>query len=739
MPQALPILFGAAFTVAVSLALGTMFLRALHVRLYRQEERALAFVTGSALLSLAVFLLCAAGVARKNVFLFAGAAVLAMAFRFGAHRPAGELFPPLPSASKWLCLALFAPFFILYFFNAMAPEMSPDGSSYHLSLVARYLRGHGFERFTTNMYGNLSQGIEMLFLFAFAFGRHSAAALTHFAFLLALPFSMLCYARRCGFPNAGLWAALLVFASPVAGIDGTSAYNDIATACILFAVFYLTRIWAADPSNGSLLAPIGLTAGFGYAAKYTAFLALPYALAVVAWVAMRRRAPALRALLTVAVCAALQIAPWMIKNTIVVANPVSPFFNRIFPNPYIHISFEKDYAYHQRHYDELKSASQIPLEVTVRGGALGGLLGPVFLLAPLALLALRLPAGRSLLLAALVFGAPYAANVGTRFLLPALPFVALALCLALSGSAALIAALVIAHAVLSWPSVAARYCAPNAWRLLAKIPVRQALRIESEESFLNFRLPYWAVMRLIDRKVPPGGKVFSYGGSPEAYSSRDILVAYESAFGNVLGDILWGPLIPDYQARWILRFQYPAQSLRGVRVVQTAWAAPDLWSVGEFRIFAGKSELPREPGWKLRASPNPWDVQLAFDNSPATRWRSWQAASPGMYLAVEFPSPRVSDAVVIECSHDQYKVRLRLEGLDEAGKWKTLAEAPQPSEGPEPAGLRRAAAEEAKARGVEYLLLYDDDYSAEDFRRNGRMWGVKLLGEQNGGRLYRFE
>ena len=174
-------------------------------------------------------------------------------------------------------------------------------------------------------------------------------------------------------------------------------------------------------------------------------------------------------------------------------------------------------------------------------------------------------------------------------------------------------------------------------------------------------------------------------------------------------------------------------------MVQTAWAAPDLWSVGEFRIFSGESELPRVPGWKLRARPNPWDVQMAFDNSSVTRWRSWQAASPGMYIAVEFPSPQVSDAVLLECSHDQYKIRLKLEGMDEAGKWKMLAEAPQPSEGPEPPGLRRAAAAEAKARGVDYLLIYDDDFSAEDFRRNSKLWGATLLGEHKGARLYRFD
>src|SRR5207248_10530660 len=233
----------------------------------------------------------------------------------------------------------------------------------------------------------------------------------------------LSYARRIGFPVAGVCGALLVFASPVVGLDGTVAYNDVATACIIFTAFYLTWIWAAAESNNALLAPLGLVAGFAYAAKYTAFLAVPYVLGIVAWKSFQRGVPILKPMLLAASCAAVMIAPWMIKDAVWLRNPVSPFLNQVFPNPYIHVSFEKEYSAMMRNYEGLKSNVQIPLEVTTRGDVLTGLVGPVFLLAPLGLLALRWPDGRRLVGAALLFGIPYIANIGTRFLLPALPFV----------------------------------------------------------------------------------------------------------------------------------------------------------------------------------------------------------------------------------------------------------------------------------------------------------------------------
>ncbi len=431
----------------------------------------MAFVVlgGACLSSLLVFLICALHAAHRGVFLAAGLGVLALAVWRGAYRSHGESFAPLPALWRWLFGAIFAVFFVLYFFNAMAPEMSPDGSGYHLGLVSRYLRVHGFEPIATNLYANLSQGVEMLFLFSFAFGRHSAAALTHFAFLVALPFAMLSYARRIGFPVAGVCGALLVFVSPVAGIDGTSAYNDVATACLVFTVFYLAQLWASTDSSPGLLALLGLVAGFGYAAKYTAFLAVPYALAIVAWKCIERGAGWFKPLLLVGGCASIMIAPWAIKNALWLGNPVSPFFNAVFPNPYIRISFENDYKKELRHYPGVKDA-EIPLEVTIRGDLLGGLLGPVFLLAPLGLLALRFAAGRQLLLAALLFGIPYIGNTGTRFLLPVLPFVALSMGLAVAGSSIAAVALIVAHSILSWPAMIPRYCSPYAWRLTPKIP-----------------------------------------------------------------------------------------------------------------------------------------------------------------------------------------------------------------------------------------------------------------------------
>ena len=738
MLGALAVLFGAVFTVAVCTALGRLLLGGLRLRFHRQEEFLFAFVTGSACLSLIVFGLASVHLVHKGVFLTRGVAVLGAAILRGLHRPAGETLPPLQRYWKLLFGALFALFAYLYFFNAMAPEVSPDGSSYHLGLVSRYLLAHGFYRVTTNMYAYLSQGTEMLFLYAFAFGRHSAAALVHFAFLAALPFAMLAYGRRFGFPLAGVAGALLVFLSPVVGFDGSAAYLDVAVACVLFVLFYLLQIWDRERTP-ALLIPIGLLAGFAYAMKYTAVLAVPYALGFVAWKLIRKREKMLRPLAVLAACALVMIVPWVAKNWIQIGNPCAPFFNKYFPNPYVHISFEREYRESLAHWNGVTDWRDIPVEATLRGGKLQGVLGPVFLLAPLALLALRRREGRQLLLAAAVYGLAYPANIGTRFLIPCLPFLALAMGLAMENWRGVLPALVLFQALTCWPTFLKKWCDPYNMRL-EKIPVRAALRLQSENDFLKARLWGYPASRMLQELLPPESKVLCNSAPPEAYTSRDILVGYEGALNQNLSDLLSVPLIEDWQPTRRLTFHFPPRPVRRLRVVQSASGSLVSWSVNELRIFAGDTELAREPQWRLTAHPNPWEVQMAFDNNPITRWRSWEPLFPGMYIQVDFGRLEKADRVVVDTTPDQRQVRLRLEGQTRSdAPWERLAESPAETRLPTPPNLRHLATSEIKWQGIEYLLASPSDFWDKDIRNNPRDWGLTPVAEKNDYRLYRID
>ena len=264
---------------------------------------------------------------------------------------------------------------------------------------------------------------------------------------------------------------------------------------------------------------------------------------------------------------------------------------------------------------DVPSRWQIPMEVTVHGG-LTGILGPVFLLAPIALLAARRAEGRRLLLAALVFGANYFSNIGTRFLIPPLPFVALAMMLAVGSAPRLAIGIAVVHAVLSWPPIISRYALPRAWHLF-KVPYREALRIKPEAEYLSSHLIFVDEERMIEKDTRPGSTIFMYRPIPEAYTSRRIQVGWQSTGNQISGLILQTACDPQMQPTWRVRFAFPRQMLRAVRLVQVA-SANELWNIHELRIWDGARELSRDPAWRLTADPYPWGIQDAFDNSPSS-------------------------------------------------------------------------------------------------------------------------
>jgi hypothetical protein len=335
-----------------------------------------------------------------------------------------------------------------------------------------------------------------------------------------------------------------------------------------------------------------------------------------------------------------------------------------------------------------------------------------------------------------VFGATYFGNVGTRFLIPVLPFASLAMSLVFIEVRWLAPALAVLHAVLSWPNVIPLYTRQNDWRL-TKVPYREALRIKPEEGYLLSNCSNYAITRVVERRVPPGARVLTFSAVAEAYTTRDVPVVYQSTYSSIAGNVLHTALIPEYQPSWRLRFRFPRQALRRVRVVQTADGGPDQWTVGEMRIYDHGIEVPRADSWRLRARPSPWYVDQAFDNNPVTRWNSADYLWPGMFLEVDFGAARQVDSVVLEASHDQYKIRLKLEGQDGAGQWKTLAAQPEIYDGPPLLGLRTEATAELKRMGFGYFVVYDWDFGADDFRSKPDMWNIEVVEKAGGATLYR--
>ncbi len=698
MIESARILFAAALAIGACVAAGRMVLRRfVPAALTRGEATLLAFVPGAACLSPLWFLCTWCGWTPPWLFVVAQLVVIVVGFLVRL-KTKPFVTQDLPAPWRLGFLVIFALFTLLYVSHAVGGGRVPAGWT--------------VSRFTTDLEGGLPRGVEMVLLPAFKLGGRTAAGLVRVAFLIALPWLMLAWARRAGIGIAGIFGAVFAFASPAMGFEGSSAPAGVAMATILFTLFYLLELESDAPA-------LGLTAGFACAAGYSGFIALPYLFCVLAW---KRK---FRSVL-VALAFAIPVAsPWLVKNSVMIGNPMSPYQTALFPNPHVTVRGEKEYIRRTSTYPEIQSTLEAPLQATILGGSAGAAVGPLFLLAPFSLLVLRSAIGRRLMFATAILGVPYLFNPGTRCLAPVLPYVSLAMGVAFANSRALAPALILLHTLLSLPFVAARFSDPGTPRIQGAV-LTPLIRLADAAPD--------PVTVLLDRAPP--GRMFALSPLPKADQPREIVMAGNGAEGDALADVLKVPILDSHKPVLERTFGFPLRRVFGLRVTADTAAAVE-WRVAELRLYGNGIEIARSASWRLRATANPWAVQSAFDNSPVTEWASGQNVEPGMRIEVQLGGPAELDRVVIECSKDQGPVRLELEGLDDGGNWTRITEGTTDVQKAPPAALRRAAIRELQRRGIATIVAAETDFAVPDFKERPGLWGIEEVGRAGRYRLYR--
>lgn len=578
---------------------------------------ALRFAAGTAFLSVAVFGLMAAGVARPPVTAtVAGIACWGIVLR----RPRLQR----PSMPRWT-IAPFVLFTLFYLANALVPETEADPNIYHFLPAVEALRHGGFER-EISFYAQLPHALELLYVVAFPFGGTVSGRLVHFAFLLAsLPLIAAIGRRLNASPDASWAAALMYFASPIVGFTATAGFNDaalvFATLAVVEALLGHAPAWIA-----------GASAGLCYAIKMTGGLAIP---AGALYYAMRRQWR--RALLFTAAATVITL-PWILRNLWMTGNPVAPFFNRFFPNPYFSASFEAELARNLRSYG-VTFVERFP--ELLWGYRLQGIIGPAFVVLPLALLFVKHRSQRVLLGCAGLLLIPWVLNAGTRFLMPALPFLCLALLAPLPSRA--VQVLLLAHLVSALPPVIAAY-APHTLRL-TRFPVAAALRLESEDGYLRRVSWDYRVARMVQDRTPAQARILDLHGVHAAHTVRNFAGWWQSPDGRLATSILEFARDPGRHRLRAIRADLPRRLVRSIRVRPDG--DPGMpWSIVELSVWQGSLRVATRRTWSVEAGSNLLATRMAFDGNPATRWVGEDAAPLALDLGtpVELSSIRLLTA-----------------------------------------------------------------------------------------------
>ena len=405
---------------------------------------------------------------------------------------------------------------------AVAPEVQYDALNYHLPVPAAYA---GAGRIVDLLYVHsyLAGLMDSLYAIAFVFDSQGAAEMIPFGLAIVSALCVFSLTARIAGKRAAIWAAALFYTAPVIMWAASTTDVDLAVGTFVVALVLSIVRWH-ETQQSKWLMVTGLIIGAGIGTKPTFGLIMPAVIGFLAWYVFRRADESIlsrvRVVFAMTILALTICAPWYLIRASYTGNPLYPGGNSIFestrpsygtakafggnfriaPTPRVLASFPFLFTYDTDAYSESGVAS---------GGA-----GPYLLLAiPALWLAFR---ERSLPLRMIAFVAGSYVLIWTvifsyaRFYIPALPLViplaVLAVWRIAKDRSALAAAAFILVLAAQGLIVPVQY-----WIIPDRIPLRNALGRETDESLLRRALPGFGAVEFVNRAAEPGDTAVGLG------------------------------------------------------------------------------------------------------------------------------------------------------------------------------------------------------------------------------------
>jgi hypothetical protein len=378
----------------------------------------------------------------------------------------------------------------------------------------------------------------MLYTLAMAWHSDVTAKLIHY--LLGLTGLLTAYAFSTRFfsKTVGLLAVAVLASSPLFIWEMRTAHIDVALSVYVIAAIYATVLWLRGEGEAWFRLAVWYAA-FGLGIKYHALLALAVlAIIVFAWQWHAERAlwPALRRAGRLVFLAALGLIPWGLVNAYYTGNPVFPLLNNVFQSPYWTSEHTKlEVGEVLRGAEGLTGAWKhlglLGKTLTAPNEIVGGNIGPFYaLLIPLLLFRRRLePALKILLVFCSIYYIAWALlSPVARFLLPALPCLAvvaacglaswLAALAAVHRFAAVAAAVLIALLAIGNTPFFENYGASALWGadIIDTLPLRYILNANTRSAILGrYHEGYRAIQYL--NSLPGPKKVFYVASTADGF------------------------------------------------------------------------------------------------------------------------------------------------------------------------------------------------------------------------------
>ena len=227
----------------------------------------------------------------------------------------------------WVMIICLGLFLFACLLGALTPAQKWDEQVYHLLLPKLYFIHSGFYNMDANVYSAFPQDQEMVYTLAMSLSDSIGAKLFHFACaVLVLAALVLLGKEIFKDARAGVWAAVFFAFCPTFYFEAKSAYIEMSVCFfVLLSVYGAFRF--KEQQSLKWLVASALLAGAGLATKYTVYAGLSANLLLIFLWSKKKRLSKTFLYLCLAVS---MLIPWFVKNLILTGNPVFPFFPGLF-------------------------------------------------------------------------------------------------------------------------------------------------------------------------------------------------------------------------------------------------------------------------------------------------------------------------------------------------------------------------------------------------------------------------
>ncbi|HEV2472262.1 MAG TPA: glycosyltransferase family 39 protein, partial [Chthonomonadales bacterium] len=225
-----------------------------------------------------------------------------------------------------------------------------DTYQYHWAVPLLLLRNHGWQAFPGWAHANLPFATEMLNLMALSFQAPQAALLIQDAFGLLTALLLFAVVQRHFGSTTGWLVVAAETSIPVLMMYTTQSYVETALifyglAALATLIHFLTRAAGGDLPDWRLLALTGIFLGLALSVKYTAVEYLPAVVVLILlglgiYLGRTDHATGRHALMQVLAALTALVGgmvvvfvPWLVKDWVLLGNPVYPALPQVFATP----------------------------------------------------------------------------------------------------------------------------------------------------------------------------------------------------------------------------------------------------------------------------------------------------------------------------------------------------------------------------------------------------------------------